>query len=202
VIPSYRLYSDIEEIEGSPFEIDTTGRKPTTIDDVAIEIAAWDEIGVTWTAPSDDGGSDIVGYVVQWYDASIVDEPLEKQSIRFSTNVIGGSYKLSFEGYTYPFDIPYDTNASTFETILEYLLAIDDVVVTSEIDVYAYTLHVTFLMNRKNVSVLSVDDTLLEVADAFNFNKAIVCSDFIVTLDIYGFYCRAIDSNSFDTCIR
>merc|ERR1711871_553906 len=103
VIPSYRLFPSVESIANSPLTIKPSGRKPTVVQDVTVEIEAWNEVRINFTAPADDGGSPIEEYKVEWYSAVAGDYGnLEVQTIKISDNVKDGSFKLSHQGVEYP----------------------------------------------------------------------------------------------------
>jgi outer membrane protein assembly factor BamB len=81
IVPGYRLFSDLEEIYGSPFMISPTARKPTLVQDVKLSINAWDEILVEFVPPIDDGGSDITSYTVECFSARPELKPTQTQSL-------------------------------------------------------------------------------------------------------------------------
>ena len=120
VVPSYRLFPSAQEIAGSPFTVSPSGRKPTPVGGVTLSPASWNSLTVNFTAPADDGGSEVVGYQVQWFDAT----PLaafvpEVQTIKMSRLVTGGTFTIiSPGGHTYPYPIPYDTDGPTMAAIL------------------------------------------------------------------------------------
>ena len=122
IIPVYRMFPNVVEITGSPFNVIPTGRKPTLVQNVSLSIASWNQLYCNFTTPVDDGGSEIVSYHVEWYDASTTSGPFEIQAISISENVIGGTFRLMSPGsIPYPYDIPYDVSASDLNFILEIL---------------------------------------------------------------------------------
>ena len=174
VIPSYRLFSTVEEIYGSPFIISPSGRKPTPVQNVVLSIEDWDLINVNFTAPEDDGGSPITAYTVEWYDASQQNSPLDVQSLKMSHQVFGGTFLISSPaGYPYPYDIPWNVSQSDLLTIIQRLPDVDRVSVSAGDDLYSRVWYITFLTNIGYINPLTVDPRGLVSATG---DKMIVCS--------------------------
>ena len=75
IIDQPRLFHSSTPIHGSPFEVIPSAIEPTEPTNCSVEIAAWDQLEVSWSAPNDDGGSNITKYLVESWDASITGEP-------------------------------------------------------------------------------------------------------------------------------
>ena len=176
VIPTYRMFPSTVEIVGSPFQITPTGRKPTPVQDVVLSIASWNQLYCNFTTPEDDGGSEIVSYTVEWYDASADHTPLEVQSIKMSTNVVGGTFTITSPGgFEYPYDVPYDVDAATMEYIIERLEDVDDVTVTADTDSESRIWRITFITDVGDVADLMIDGTNLVLQSTAD--TEVVCTD-------------------------
>lgn len=98
------------------FSATTTGStrgQPGPPSDTKVAIASGSSISSSWSHPSDNGGSEIVGYMVEWYATSApgirevqmittsakkgVSE-VQKVSVKARANNLGGYFKLSFGG--------------------------------------------------------------------------------------------------------
>ena len=64
VVPSYRMFPSVQPIAGSPFAVTPTGRKPMDVQGLNLTVASWNSLAVSFNAPADDGGSDVVAYQV------------------------------------------------------------------------------------------------------------------------------------------
>jgi hypothetical protein len=116
--------------------ISPVDRKPSVVTNVTLTIAAADQLYCNFSAPIDDGGSSIISYSVEWYDASnIIVKSV--QAIKLSTaNVYGGTFTITPPtGQTYPYGVPFDVSADTLKTIIERLPGIGKVSITKN----AYT---------------------------------------------------------------
>jgi len=76
IIDQPRLFHSSTPIYGSPFEVTPSAIVPTEPTNCSVDIAAWDQLEVSWSAPNDDGGSNITKYLVESWDASITGEPI------------------------------------------------------------------------------------------------------------------------------
>ena len=65
VVPSYRMFPSVQPIAGSPFAVTPTGRKPMDVQGLNLTVASWNSLAVSFNAPADDGGSDVVSYQVR-----------------------------------------------------------------------------------------------------------------------------------------
>lgn len=127
----FRLFPSAAEISASPFVISPSGRKPSVVTNVSLTIVAADQLYCNFSAPLDDGGSSIMSYTVEWYDATNVIVP-SVQAIKLSTqNVYGGTFTIaSPTGRSYPYAIPYDVSADALKSIIERLPDVGKVSVT------------------------------------------------------------------------
>jgi hypothetical protein len=180
IIPTYRMFPSAKEIAASPFTISPTGRKPTQVTNVSLSVAAYDQLYCNFTAPLDDGGSSIVSYTVQWYDASNT-VTRDVQSIKISNDVSGGTFSLiSPGGITYSYAVPYDVSADDLKTILERLTDVGQVSVTKNSYTYddetsdqdtGSIWSITFLNSQAVVSTIMIGTSTL----VSTFKTAIVC---------------------------
>jgi hypothetical protein len=67
-IPSNRLFSSSESLRGSPFMITTIGFKPSPPNGLTLKSADWDKLLVSWTPPVEDGGEEVVAYLIEYWE--------------------------------------------------------------------------------------------------------------------------------------
>ena len=70
VIPSFRLYNHGEHIKESPFIINPVGVEPKAPSSCHLSVIDWDSLVLNWSKPSDDGGSDLLKFRVEYWDAT------------------------------------------------------------------------------------------------------------------------------------
>jgi len=102
IIDQPRLFHSSTPIHGSPFEVMPTAIEPTEPMNCSVEIAAWDQLEVNWSAPNDDGGSNITKYLVESWDASITGEPTTTQHEIVVEEDSNGSFHHLITGLSQP----------------------------------------------------------------------------------------------------
>ena len=164
-------------------------------------MADWNALEVSFSAPIDDGGSDVTGYTVQWYDATAVPTALyDIQTIKISSTVIGGTFTLlSPGGFSYPYPIPYNIDPDSLRGIIERLPDVGKVRVAQTSIAPADTVFtVTFLAQPPSslqpLPPLMLDSSSLITTDQLT---AIVCSaaTFVAALAT-SLGCAATDSQT------
>ena len=81
IIDQPRMYYNATHIHGSPFEVTPVAIEPTEPTHCSVDIADWKSLHLTWSAPKDDGGSNITNYLVEWWDASLDDITISSHEI-------------------------------------------------------------------------------------------------------------------------
>jgi len=90
-IPSNRLFSSSESLRGSPFMITTIGFKPSPPNGLTLKSADWDKLLVSWTPPVEDGGEEVVAYLIEyWENDGESFGKTAKQMLRLSKRIFGG----------------------------------------------------------------------------------------------------------------
>lgn len=185
-----RLFPSATEIANSPFVISPSDRKPSVVTNVTLTIAAADQLYCNFSAPIDDGGSSIISYTVEWFDATntIVNSV---QAIKLSTaNVYGGTFTItSPTGHVYPYGVPFDVSADTLKVIIERLPDIGKVSITkkkytyddmvSDIDKDGTIWSITFLSASSPVGKLMIGTSSLISATS---KTAVVCYGGVLSL--------------------
>jgi hypothetical protein len=169
--------------------ISPSDRKPSVVTNVTLTIAAADQLYCNFSAPIDDGGSSIMSYTVEWFDATntIVKSV---QAIKLSTaNVYGGTFTItSPTGQVYPYGVPFDVSADTLKVIIERLPGIGKVSITknkytyddmvSDIDT-GVIWSITFLSASSPVGALMIGTSSLISATT---KTAVVCYGGVISL--------------------
>uniref|UniRef100_K3WF50 Titin n=1 Tax=Globisporangium ultimum (strain ATCC 200006 / CBS 805.95 / DAOM BR144) TaxID=431595 RepID=K3WF50_GLOUD len=96
VIAPERLFHRSAPIASSPFAITTYGVKPTAPVNVSLAIAAFDALTVRFYAPLDDGGSNVNGYLVEWWTTGAYGTP-EVQMIKLDKANMGGTFTIELD---------------------------------------------------------------------------------------------------------
>lgn len=186
VVPPYRLYPYLQQIKGSPFTVSPTSRKPTAVTNLTLSIASWDAIEVQFAAPSDDGGSDIIAYGVEWFNAHGSYGTQGQVTIKLSKLVDGGSFTLIYNGIVYWYPIAFDATSTDIMTALESLPGIGSVDVHDGSDASSYYWRVTFLSNlaagqgnpyNSGLSTLGIDASGLQSSQSSASPLALICQN-------------------------
>ncbi|KAF1323264.1 Projectin/twitchin, partial [Globisporangium splendens] len=96
VIPPERLFHRSVPIASSPFAIATYGVKSTAPVNVSLAIAAFDALTVSFYALLDDGGSNVNGYLVEWWTSGAYGTP-EVQLIKLDKANTGGTFTIELD---------------------------------------------------------------------------------------------------------
>ena len=154
------MFPSVQPIAGSPFAVTPTGRKPLDVQGLGLTVATWNSLTVSFTAPPDDGGSDVVAYRVMWYygGSSLTYTP-EVQTIKMSSSVFGGTFSVvSPGGHVYPYPIPFDIDGPGLALVLMRLPDISSVAVSKNLLAdggASVTWQVTFLHQAQGQSLPS-----------------------------------------------
>ena len=70
VVKAASYDGDFFHIEESPFEVHPEAVEPSIPTNCNLDIADWNSLDVRWSSPTDDGGSDVTKYLIEWWDAS------------------------------------------------------------------------------------------------------------------------------------
>jgi hypothetical protein len=194
LIPPYRLFYDTEAIVSSPFEVTPTAIKSTIPTNVQLDISSWYEVEVAWQQPEDDGGSEILGYKVEWWsNHDTLYGQTEKQTLKLSSLINGGTFLLySPSNILYRYPVSYNVTDYELEAILESMVGVGDVIVDQWVDHQQNVIfNITFNTNVGDVNALTVDGTML-YANSSQFSSGdliAVCADGLVqnftVLDCY-----------------
>jgi hypothetical protein len=181
VVPSHRLFYSSSSIKESPFSISPIPIEPLPVVDVELEVAAWDSLDVTWKAPWNDGGSEVDGFLVEWWSAIDGDYgDKEEQTIKIADSVDGGDWKLGSPRGGAVFHSPLDWNVSSevLEAALETFSDIGDVTVQYSEDSSKGTrnYHITFETDLGNISSLIIDGRGLTASDGSGVTTSVVCA--------------------------
>ncbi|CAM9130727.1 unnamed protein product, partial [Phaeothamnion confervicola] len=201
-VPTHRLYYELVAVRGSPFAVTVTPRKPSAPTAVALAVAAWDALRVSFGPPADDGGQVTSNFKVEWWSA--VDAAYgtsAEQTLKVLAAVDGGTFRLwSPEGSLYPRALPWNVTATALAAALEALPDVRAVRVSYAPAAAAggvnatrdYT--VTFSAELGAVPAIYVDTAELTAsAGATGGTLAVVCANGIA--GSYGsFSCAANDS--------
>lgn len=119
VVPSSRLFYDVEPIVASPFAVAPVGVYPTRPTGAGVAINTANSLTVTWFAPVNDGGAPVLAYTVDWFTTLGTNEV---QTVSIS-GASGGTYRLSLLGGS-TVDLAYNAAPSVVAAALG---AIDNV---------------------------------------------------------------------------
>jgi len=181
VIPSHRLFYSSSSIKESPFSISPMPIEPLPVLNVELQVAAWDTLDVTWSAPWNDGGSEIDGFKVEWWSAIDGDYGVkEEQTIKIASEVDGGSFKLSSPGGGAVFHSPLDWNVTSdvLELALESFSDVGDVSVIFSTDDNKGTRNyrIVFETDLGDIGSLLIDGNSLTTTDSSGVTTSVVCS--------------------------
>jgi hypothetical protein len=189
IVPPYRLFPSVQPIMGSPYTVSPTSIKPTIVNNVSLIITSWDSMRVTFRPPTDDGGSAIVGYGVEWFSAHDPYGVLEIKTIKISNLVTGGTFTINYNGLQYWYPVAFDVTSVAMENILEKLPGIGRVTVNTGIDSNSTSWIITFVSNlevgqgwsvNNGISSLGIDASGLVSSFSSAIPLAIVCQDGVV----------------------
>jgi hypothetical protein len=155
IIDHHRLFFNASHIAGSPFTVSPQSIKPGSPEECKVNIAAWNELNISWSAPEDDGGDVITKYLVESWDANQYGLT-EKQQLRMKQTITGGTFAISVNGHT-SHSIPVSATALELEETLQSLPNVGDVSVAKSLDSGFVVYDIEFLTNTAPVSVLDVN---------------------------------------------
>jgi copper chaperone CopZ len=154
VIDQYRLYSKATRIDGSPYAISPRAVEPSHPTNVSLAIADWDSLHVHWSSPSDDGGSKVTKYLLEYWDATMYGET-EKQQLHIKQTVADGTFTITMSSQSV--EIPIHSSALELEERLESLRNIGDVTIYKTMEANVAVYDIEFLTNVSPVPIMNVN---------------------------------------------
>jgi hypothetical protein len=167
---------------------------PELVSEVILQPSSDSSIDVSWAPPAENGGTQIVSYMVDVVVAPDVTE-VQVISISSATAVFSGTFCLSYQGFSTG-QLPYDASATRMEAALESIPNVGNVIVTQSLmsgTSYGISWTVQFLDNVGDMQSLKVScnkliGTSVSIAlttkvtgDTPSFNAASVINSSAVT---------------------
>lgn len=157
VIPTSHLFSGVESISHSPFDVRVVPIKAIPPDSILLDVLSESSLQIRFSRSLNDGGDAVDRYFLEWFSAPGQDEIQEI----ITEGVTSGTFLLAFgDAFTQP--IPHDATAEYVEYALESIPAIGKVDVTRSGPIAdGYMWLVTFLSNVGDLPAMSADGSSL-----------------------------------------